>query len=409
MRIAGDLELAQGGRLGTTTRGAGDAGAVSVAAGNVTISGFTESPGGPGFSSGLVSSSLGSGSGGELSVETGRFALVDGGEVISVSDFSGDAGRVSITAADVLVRNGGGRASVISTAARGSGGSAGGIAIEAQRVRILDGGTLSANTFGAGDAGAIEVTANSIEVAGGDPVNPRQRSSVSALVAGAGSTGNGGDVRLTANTLSIRDGALVTTIVTAGNTGRSGDIALTATELLFIDGSTVATASASTTGGNVDIRVRDLLRLRDASVLTEVLDGDERAGSVFIDPVLTVLQRSEVVADAGGNADGGDLTIVTDHLFADPESTLSASSELGIDGTIEISAPDEDLSGGLTRLDSTFVDPAALLRERCAVRGAAQGRFVVQTDDAVPAADSGWLGGYGDAVPAVPRSGCSTR
>ena len=55
-------------------------------------------------------------------------------------------------------------------------------------------------------------------------------------------------------------------------------------------------------------------------------------------------------------------------FLADPASLVSASSALGIQGTVDIQAPVTSLSGALAPLPQAFVSVAALLPARCAAR-----------------------------------------
>ncbi len=67
--------------------------------------------------------------------------------------------------------------------------------------------------------------------------------------------------------------------------------------------------------------------------------------------------------------------------------SLSASSQLGIDGSIKIEAPDEDISSGLTTLPTNFLDAARWMKTPCTSRtGEDVSRFVIIGKDAMPTA-----------------------
>jgi hypothetical protein len=80
-------------------------------------------------------------------------------------------------------------------------------------------------------------------------------------------------------------------------------------------------------------------------------------------------------------------------FLADPESQISASSALGIAGTVDIQAPVSNLSGVVAPLSQRFVSEAALLRDRCAarLREGAVSSFVERGRDGVPANPEGVL------------------
>jgi hypothetical protein len=65
---------------------------------------------------------------------------------------------------------------------------------------------------------------------------------------------------------------------------------------------------------------------------------------------------------------GGRIQITSDVFLADPTSQVTASSTLGIQGTVDIRAPVTNLSGTLAPLPQAFINVAALLPARCAAR-----------------------------------------
>lgn len=54
-----------------------------------------------------------------------------------------------------------------------------------------------------------------------------------------------------------------------------------------------------------------------------------------------------------------------------PDSLVSASSQLGIDGVVEIDSPETDLNAGLVPLPANFFDAAQVLMRPCAERSGA--------------------------------------
>ena len=65
---------------------------------------------------------------------------------------------------------------------------------------------------------------------------------------------------------------------------------------------------------------------------------------------------------------GGNIRLDAGVFLADPASRISASSTLGIQGTVDIRAPVTTLSETLAPLSQAFVSAAALLPARCAAR-----------------------------------------
>ena len=98
----------------------------------------------------------------------------------------------------------------------------------------------------------------------------------------------------------------------------------------------------------------------------------------MIDPVFVILEgESRIVAQAIEGS-GGNISITADALLASLESVISASSELGVQGIVEIHSPETDVAGTLASLPETFLEAAALMKERCAARkcGESSGSYV---------------------------------
>jgi large exoprotein involved in heme utilization and adhesion len=71
---------------------------------------------------------------------------------------------------------------------------------------------------------------------------------------------------------------------------------------------------------------------------------------------------------------------------------VDASSDLGIDGIVEIHAPDVDLAGSLAALPESALDASDQLAERCSARrrGETEGSFTVAGAGLRPGPE-GWL------------------
>ena len=90
----------------------------------------------------------------------------------------------------------------------------------------------------------------------------------------------------------------------------------------------------------------------NSSISTSVLGGVGSGGNITIDPNVVVLQNSQVIAQAVQGA-GGNITITTPLYLADFSSTVSASSERGVNGTVTIQSPNAPASGHIQPLDKS--------------------------------------------------------
>jgi len=107
--------------------------------------------------------------------------------------------------------------------------------------------------------------------------------------------------------------------------------------------------------------------LRESEMTAAVGGGLGDGGNVSIDPEFVILDNSRVLASAVGG-DGGNIRIVTDYFISSGDSVLDASSQMGIDGTVNVLSPDEDLESNLVELPAAYLDTVALLSEPCSTR-----------------------------------------
>ncbi|MDA0210703.1 MAG: filamentous hemagglutinin N-terminal domain-containing protein, partial [Cyanobacteria bacterium FC1] len=186
---------------------------------------------------------------GNISIETGRLSLSDGGAVSSALSGSGMAGNIRIRATEVAVSDPiidsfsqtlSGITVALSEDAKGQGGS---ISLVAERLRVFNGGQIISSTDGEGNAGSINLRVNRLEVQGSsqllsDEIVPSGISASSTTAFDAGS------VRIFSDTVRVRDGAVIS--VSNSATGNAGNLTLNAREV-FLDNQ--ASLQAEVNGG----------------------------------------------------------------------------------------------------------------------------------------------------------------
>lgn len=340
------VELADGGAISSTAFGgaaAGGWGSIAVTASeSLRILGTHQSDNGNLDRSGIFTNTEGEAFAGDIVIETPRLEVHDGGLIVSstlgqLPGARGD-GRIDILAGSVLLFGVGpdGNPSLISTQSEGP-GRAGDVTIFADSLKLGGGARISSASYGqgpdAGNGGGVFINAGRIVLAGRRPDGTP--TGINAESTGPGMAGNIG--------------------ITAGSA------------LVLAGGAEIATSASEADGGNITLRVGHLLQLTDSRITTSVGSGFGNGGNIDIDPVFTVLNNSVIQANAYGG-DGGNIRIVTDHLIASTDSHIEASSQLGIDGSVEISTPNVDVGSGLMVLPSNYLDAALLLRDACAGR-----------------------------------------
>ncbi len=181
--------------------------------------------------------------GGQLNAYGGRVEL---GGLISTGNvgLNVDGDKLSLnfpdssTRADISLTDG------ASVRVNSSGG--GSIAVNARNLNITGASTLSASTFGQGDAGNVEINARSILLGKG-------------LITATTNSGNGGNINLTAqNSLLLRNGSLISANAgTAQADGNGGNIIVTTPVILAVpnENSDITANAYSGRGGNININV----------------------------------------------------------------------------------------------------------------------------------------------------------
>lgn len=418
--------------------GTGDGGDVRVQATHFKISGVhpeayvditgqeTLAPSGIGSQAGT-----GTGNAGEVFLAADNVEILDGGRLTAETFGHGEGGNVVVQAGELLVSgvnaalDSYGKAhgfdpeagrSMIATASNSGGdlgeglsGTPGNIVVRAGRVKVTDGGLLSSETETLGGGGDIRVEADQVIADKGGSISAKSRGS---------RAGKGGNIAITARRGFLGENALVTTeaenaeggslsiaggdvdflngmTVSAESSGEgdAGDISITADHTFTMRESTVSTEAREADGGNIAITAGYMLHMVDSAITSSVGGGPQTTGgNISIDPVYVILQRSRIIANAY-EGKGGNITIVADCFMADPDSIVEASSALGIDGTVDIQAPIQNVSGSISSLPKDFKSAARLLRQACAARvqGGQYSSFVLSGREGLPIEPGGLM------------------
>jgi large exoprotein involved in heme utilization and adhesion len=315
---------------------------------------------GNGVTGGVSSVSNGSGAAGDISISAPSIVLDEVVVQAAVSG-AGRGGRIAVRANDLIMRNGAQLVTGTEATASGAAGSidlavAGRLEISGQR--RLDGvdAGLSATTRGTGAGGDITIAAGQLAIGG--------RGFISSSTEGPG---NAGSIAIRANTIDLAEGAAIR--ARSSGPGTAGAIRIAATDALRIFGdSTISAEALSSDGGNIDIRVGNLVHLRRSEITTAVGSGQGAGGNIFIDPTFVILEDgSRIVANAFGGS-GGNIRIIAAYFLNTLDTLVDASSQLGVPGTVSIAAPNNNLSTQIKVLPATFFDASQLVREACSSR-----------------------------------------
>jgi filamentous hemagglutinin family protein len=334
------------------------------------------------------------GAGGYLTLSTGRLILRDGAQITTTTFGSGVAGTLAVTASDLVEVSGNltfgqfgsGLFTAVSPGATGAGGN---LTLETRRLIVRDGTVVTAATLGEGRAGTLAVSASeSVEVIGttADGQFP------SVLTARSTDTADAGDLRISTGQLIVRDGAQVT--VSGDGSGDAGNLKVQANSIFLDNNGQLIARTASGNGGDIILNVRDLLLQRhNSQIATEARAGTGNGGNININAQFIVAvpnENSDITANAVRGR-GGNINIITSGIYGQEfrpsqtwRSDITASSEFGVNGTVQINTPDVDPSRGLSNLPQQLVDVSELVNSGCAVAVSEESNFVVTRRGGVP-------------------------
>jgi filamentous hemagglutinin family protein len=360
--VSGTFDVGQGGDISLTI------------ADNLSILGFA--PGPRNFHSlafeniySLIdSSSLGSGPAGNIRLNTQTLNLEMGSIGTDVYG-DGKGGDITIEAKSIRLDAGATISSSSFGTAQATGGNlnikavqvhlAGTLPVDVMAVGNLSGkgfpSYIGSGSFGAGDGGTIAIEANKLVL------TERAGISISAF-----STGNGGTITVDVNELILTErGSIDAQSDGLENAGEAGNIFIQANTLRLTEGGSISAESLHATGGNIRLGVANLLYLQNSQITTSVLGGMGDGGNITLDnPQFVVMNHSNIIAQAD-TGHGGNIHIVAQQFLKTPDSVVSASSRLGIDGQVLIESPDQTIGDNLLASPTEFTDLTGFLPRFC--------------------------------------------
>jgi hypothetical protein len=436
-------------QVGTSTSGNGTGGEISITAKFLDLDLDPEKNGG----STLQSSTFGSGPNGDIVVSAQQIRLSKGAVFQSVTAFSGEnppvGGKITVqglqgsgSKANSLILDGPGTG--LKTVALG-GGQLGDIDVLATTLSMEDGAVIEAgSSFDAATAGSVTIDADSVGLSGGSIISSHAfnldagpvsitadqfslDNSTIATDTSSPTGGRGGDVILNVASASLKNEATInssasntgfagninirasgsvtmtngsTIVASSTGTGNAGDISINSKEVpgntFEMQNSTINTSAVLADGGNIGIFATNMVHLTDSIITSSVgneTKTDTLGGNVTIDPQFVILQNSQVRANAFAGSGGAIDITATSAFIADPSSIVSASSTLGVSGTINIQSPVQNVGGELAALSQELSSVGALLAQQCAAR-AADGKFstfVIAAREGLPVEPGGFL------------------
>ena len=272
----------------------------------------------------------------------------------------------------------------------GATGDAGDLNIDTEQLVLTNGAQLIANTFGAGNAGNINIDAQNIEVSGfnaGGASGIFSLSEVPIIPPLPNGSGEGGELTIRTERLTVTDGGQISVGTNGGNSagnirieasetvkltggsengrsgifasaltgarasapgsGSGGDIQIQTGQLSLLEGATInasnfaSVASGKDPGtgpaGNIDISAESIAVKDGSLITTDTVPGD-RANINLRSNSLVLRRAGNITTNATGSATGGNININTEALIAFENSDITANAVDNFGGRVVVNA-----------------------------------------------------------------------
>ncbi|BAZ07410.1 S-layer family protein [Calothrix sp. NIES-3974] len=182
--------------------------------------------------------------------------------------------------------------------------------------------------------------------------------------------GSSGNVTIRTPILQVSDRAGVS-VGNYGRVGAAGTLTIDA-DVIKLNRSQITASATSGEGGNINLNLQKFVILRNQSKISTEAGGVGNGGDItIVSPVIVGLENSDITANAvRGN--GGNIQITTQGIFGPKyrdqitnESDITASSEFGVSGTVDINNFGVDPSSGLVELPVNTTDPSQQIATGC--------------------------------------------
>ncbi len=383
---------------------------------------------------------------GNITLSTNRLLVQAGASIISNTFGSGTSGNININASQSILvegsRNFDSSAQFLNLAANGSApsavasssygfGNAGNLFIYTPQLTVLDGASVSTSTAAYGNAGNIFITApDFVRVSGFvEAKGAGEQTIFPSLITSSGllldpliqqltglppiPTGNAGSIFVTTNDISIENNAELT--VRNDGLGNAGTLNIDANSIRLNNLAKITALTQSGNGGDINISSQNL-SLRNNSTISAEAKDIGNGGNITVKSSLILaipVENSDITANASEGR-GGNINITAQGIFGiesrshlTPLSDITASSALGINGTVQINTLDAQVVP-TTRFPENFVQPSQITSTCQANSNTKVSTFVntgtggipYNPDNFLPASNTGWY----DSSLNVPQS-----
>jgi filamentous hemagglutinin family protein len=310
------------GQLVSATFGEGDAGSITIKAGN-----NVEFDGRGSDAYTLVAENRGVGNAGNITIDSRSLSVRNGARLVTNTESQGNAGSVNVIAKDSVSLNNGSILSSVNPSGNGKGGD---INIDANFLSLTNGAEFATVTSGRGDAGNIKIKAtNSVNISGTSSDRPSRLRTATER----NSVGKGGNITASTQNLRVSDGGLLD--ARTENNSDGGSITLNVKQAEILNGGqVVSTSSSAGSAGKITINATDKV----------IINGSSRAFNDRVAPSGTAVAPIEastglfVRAQSTGRT--GNIDVIAPQVRLDNTAQLNAESTLSSGGDINLKSAD---------------------------------------------------------------------
>ncbi len=323
-------------------------------------------PANPLLITGISTTTFTSSDAGNLEISTGKLIIRDGAEFGSATLGAGNGGKLTINATDsveligITTIEGLNRGGLLASSGRTSfpneaTNASGDIDITTPELTVQDGASIDLQSLGLGDAGNLNITANSIVL--------NNKGSLSAST----QSGVGGSVRIDTDTIQLNRGLINASIL---GDGTGGNIEIRARDSVEVIGSgfdslqglffaqsfpdleslanfefglitegIIAATTGKANAGTISIETANL-QIREGGLVATATAGDGIAGSIFLNASESLKVDASIVSSSSlFTGQGGDIAINTENLEALAGAQITTSTlGFGNSGSLTIDA-----------------------------------------------------------------------
>jgi large exoprotein involved in heme utilization and adhesion len=322
--FASNLEVVNGAQLNATTFGDGNAGNISILVEETArFDGFNFSNSDSDFSLDLIETEIVVGDNSSSS----NFSII----TASVRGFRG-------------LDNSG--SSALSSVEAGGSGFGGNVWLQANDLEIINGARVGTLNAGIGDAGDIIITSENATIDGFNDLSGSPSGVVSII---QGGTGNSGNIKFQVSSLSVTNGAQISTA--PFGEGIAGNIEILVEKTAHFSGFNILNEAVSgvfsnlpfinsengsdSLGGNIAL-LANRLEVFDNAALSTSSFGDGESGSISIELADGLFMKNGTIETASSSASGGGIEITANNVFLQGDSDIQTFVLAGVEGAGDI-------------------------------------------------------------------------